>query len=169
MSVLPIRKFGDPVLREQCAPVKSITPEIRALVRDMLETLYAAPGIGLAAPQVGVPLRICVIDVNPPDRHRPMVLLNPKITAKSGKVEEEEGCLSLPGLAAVVKRYKKVKVEALNEKGFPVVVEGEDMLARCLQHELDHLDGKMYIDYLSLINRKKLELLIKGKKKRGEW
>jgi peptide deformylase len=169
MSVLRIVKYPDPMLREKCAPVTEITPAIRKLITDMLETMYAAPGVGLAAPQVGVPVRICVIDVHSEGRRQPMVLVNPQIVYKEGKMLGEEGCLSFPGLPEDVKRYSKVRVEALNAKGFPVGIEGEDILSRCLQHEIDHLDGKVYMDYLSLLKRKQMELEIKRRKKRGEW
>ena len=170
MSVLSIRKYGDPILRQKCEEVKEITPEIRQLIRDMIETMHAAPGAGLAASQVGVPLRICVIDISPSDRpRRPMALINPRITAKSERVEEEEGCLSLPGLVTMVKRYRSVTVEATNDKGFPLKFQGTDLLARALQHEIDHLDGKMYVDYLSLLGRKRFEQVIKKKRKEAGW
>lgn len=169
MSVLPIVKYGDPVLRENCKPVEKITPEVRKLVTDLLDTLYSVPGVGLAAPQVGVPLRVCVIDLRNEGRKQPIVLINPKIVHKEGKMDGEEGCLSFPGLWDMVKRYKKVRVEATDGKGFPVQVEGEDLLSRALQHEIDHLDGKVFMDYLSLLKRKKMEFEIKRRKKRGEW
>jgi peptide deformylase len=168
MPLLRIYRYGEPVLREKCAPIREITPEIRQLVRDMLDTMYVAPGLGLAANQVGVPVRLCVIDVQG-GRRQPLVLINPKITAKEGKIAGEEGCLSFPGLMDTVKRYQKVRVEAINERGFPVVVEGEDLLSRALQHELDHLDGKLFIDSLSLIKKKILEHKIKLRKKQGTW
>jgi peptide deformylase len=171
MNSLKICKYGEPVLRQKGKPVAEITPEIRKLVRDMFATMYSAPGhgVGLAAPQVGVSLRICVIDVWPDGKSQPIVLINPNIVEKSGKMEGEEGCLSLPGLAAEVKRYARVKVEATNDKGFPVIVEGEGLLSRALQHEIDHLDGKLFIDYVSWLERKKIELEIKKRKKQDTW
>jgi peptide deformylase len=135
----------------------------------MLETMYAAPGVGLAAPQVGTPLRICVIDIRPDNKKRPIVLINPCITEKSGKMVGDEGCLSLPGLNAEVKRYKKIKVEAINERGFPIAFIGEDYFSRVLQHEIEHLDGKLYIDTLSSSEKKRLDQEVKRKKKQGEW
>jgi peptide deformylase len=170
MSIRKICRYGEPVLREKCRPVEEITPDIKKLVADMFETLYSAPGVGLAASQVGVPLRICVMDPLEEGRRQPMALINPRIVEKEGTIEAEEGCLSLPGLAADVKRYAKVKVEAVNEKGMPVVVVGENnLLCCCLQHEIDHLDGKIYIDHLSWWKRKKLEGEIRKRKKEGNW
>ena len=122
MSILHIKKLGDPILKRKCKPVKEITPEIKQLAADMLETMYAAPGVGLAAPQIGLPIRMVVIDVRHEGRRSPLVLINPKIVSKKGKMLEEEGCLSLPGIVADVKRYEDVTVEAVNENGFPVAV-----------------------------------------------
>jgi peptide deformylase len=172
MSILPIVKYGDPVLRLKAKPVERIRPEIQQLVSDMFETLYDAPGVGLAAPQVGVPLQLVVIDIRPKERRHPLVLINPRIIEKSGKDEEEEGCLSLPGLNAKVKRYKTVRVEAVNERGFPFSIEADaeaGLLSRALQHEIDHLDGKLYVDYLTRAGKKKLEDEIKKRKKQGDW
>lgn len=169
MSVLKICRYGDPVLRQKSKPVEEISADTRKLVGDMLETLYAAPGVGLAAVQVGVPLRVVVIDIRPEGKRQPLVLINPKITGQKGKMEDEEGCLSLPGYNTLVKRPRYVRVEAVNDKGFPIVIEGEDLLSRALQHEIDHLDGKLFIDKLSIWTRKKIEMDIKKKRKKGEW
>lgn len=169
MSILKINKYGDQILKKQCKPVEKITSEIKQLINDMFETLYAAPGIGLAANQVGVLLQICVIDLRIDNKKRPLVLINPRIVSQKDKIDGEEGCLSLPGLSAKVKRYNYVTVEAINDKGFPIVVQGEGLSSRVLQHEIDHLKGKVYLDYLSFGNRKKLENEIKERKKRGEW
>ena len=169
MSKRAIYRYGEPVLRQKCDPVERITPVIRQLVFDLLETMYAAPGVGLAANQVGVPLRICVIDVRPDNRPRPLVLINPRIVDRQEEVEEEEGCLSLPGMMSKIKRARWVRVEAINEKGFPIMIEGEGFLGRALQHEVDHLEGKLYIDYLQPWRRKKLEQEIKARKKEGKW
>jgi peptide deformylase len=170
MSLLRIYRYGEPILRQKCEPVTEITPEIRQLIRDMFETMYDAPGAGLAAPQVGVGLRICVVDVQSGRGRQPFALINPRIVAAEGKSEEVEGCLSFPGLPQEeVKRSWKVRVEAINEKGFPIVVEGEGLLARAFQHELEHLDGKMFIDHLSYMKKKKMEREIKQRKKRGDW
>ena len=146
MSILKIHKIGDPILKKKCKPVEVVTTEIKELAASMLETMYAAPGVGLAASQVGVPVRMCVIDIRPEGKRTPIVLINPKITLKKGKILEEEGCLSLPGINAKVKRFSDVTVEAVNENGFPITVSGNGFLSRAMQHELDHLDGILFID-----------------------
>jgi len=169
MSILKIRKLGDPVLKKKCKPVTEITPEIKQLAADMLETMYAAPGVGLAASQVGVPVRLYVIDVKPEGQRAPIVLINPQIVTKKGKAFEEEGCLSLPGVVAKVKRFGEVTVEAANEKGFPISVSGTGLLSRVLQHELDHLNGKVFLDNLSWLNRQKLMREIRKKRKLEGW
>jgi peptide deformylase len=169
MGLRKIYTYGEPILRRKCTAVRAITPEIRALIADMFATMYAAPGVGLAAPQVGMPVRICVIDTREGGKNTPLTLINPRIVAKSAPVEEEEGCLSFPGLAAKVTRPGVVQVEAVDDNGLPVTVEGHGLLARALQHEIDHLDGKMYIDYLSWWKRKKLEQEIRARKKQGTW
>jgi peptide deformylase len=169
MAKLNIRKYGDPVLRKKCKPVTEINEDINRLIRDMLETLYQAPGIGLAANQVGVPLKLCVIDVKPGGRREPLVLINPVITGKKGRAHEEEGCLSFPGLSAKVKRASEVRVEAVNEKGLPIIVEGREVMARCLQHEIDHLEGKVFLDYLPFLQKLKFKREIQKLKKEGGW
>ncbi|MEI8218353.1 MAG: peptide deformylase [Elusimicrobiota bacterium] len=169
MGALKICKLGEPVLRQKCKAVKEITSEVRLLISDMLRTLYAVPGVGLAANQVGVPVRVCVIDVGLDGKRQPMALINPVLVKGEGKMEAEEGCLSLPGMWAPVKRFKKVQVNAINEMGIPVTIVGEDLLARALQHEIDHLNGKMFIDYLTAPQKKAIAKEIKDRKKKGEW
>ena len=169
MSVLKICKYGEPVLKKKCIPVKEITPEIKKLIVDMLETMYANLGLGLAANQVGALDRICVIDVRPEGKRKPIVLINPKIVEKKGVVTEEEGCLSFPGIAAEIKRNRNVKVAAINENGMPIVVEGRDMLSKALQHELDHLDGVVFISKLPFYKKLKVQYEIRKRKKNGEW
>jgi peptide deformylase len=169
MAILKIRKYGDPVLRQKSKPVKEINKEIKKLIEDMFETMYAAPGIGLAACQVGHALKLCVIDAKPEGKRTPMVFINPKIVFKKGKAIEEEGCLSFPGLTQAIKRYKNIRVEAINEKGFPVVVEADDMLSRVIQHEFDHIDSKVFLDRLSWWKRLKAEKEIKKRIKQGNW
>jgi peptide deformylase len=169
MSILKIRKLGDPILKKKCDPVKVVSPEIKKLAADMLETMYAAPGVGLAASQVGVPVRMCVIDIKPEGKRSPIVLINPKITVKNGKVVEEEGCLSLPGINAEVVRFCDITVEAVNENGFPITVTGIDILARAMQHEIDHLEGKVFLDRLGWWTRRKLMKEIKKKRKLEGW
>ncbi|MBI4395965.1 MAG: peptide deformylase [Elusimicrobia bacterium] len=168
-DVLAVRKYGDPVLRRKAQPVKSIDDELRKLIRTMFHTMYAEPGIGLAAPQVGVPMRLAVVDLMPEGKSSPMVLINPKMEEKRGRVLSEEGCLSLPGLSVNIPRAEWVRVSALNESGFPITVSGDGLLARCLQHELDHLDGVLIIDHLPVHERLGAFWEIRKKKKAGLW
>lgn len=143
MAKLKIRKDNDPILRQVCRPVDAITPRILTLLDDMVETMRAAEGVGLAAPQVGVLRRVVVIEVEP---GQVLELINPKIIAFAGQQEETEGCLSLPGRSGVTRRPMHVTVRALNRKGETIEVSGSELLARAFCHELDHLDGKLYID-----------------------
>ena len=143
MAKLQIRKVGDEALRKVCRPVDTITPRILTLLDDMIETMRAADGVGLAAPQVGVLRRIVVIEVEPGEV---LELINPKIIAFSGEQDGQEGCLSVPGRWGMVKRPMHVTVRALNRRGEEVEITGHELLARCFCHELDHLDGALYID-----------------------
>lgn len=163
MALLPIRKYPDEVLRVECAPVEAFDSELKALVENMLETMYEAQGIGLAAPQIGVTQRLTVIDVSA-DEPDPLVFVNPVITAQEGKVSSEEGCLSIPEYRETVKRNESVVVDAFDEKGEPFTVEADGLLAICLQHEIDHLNGVLFVDHLSRLKR---ELFKKWFKKRG--
>ncbi|MBF0557451.1 MAG: peptide deformylase [Nitrospirae bacterium] len=154
MAVLEIRKYPDEVLKRKAAPVEGIDDDLLRLVDDMIETMYAAPGVGLAAPQVGVSIRLIVIDVSTREEKQPLiVLINPEIIEAEGFVELEEGCLSVPEYTAPVTRAERIKVRALDRNGAPVVIEGIDIFARALQHEIDHLDGVLFIDRLSSIKR----------------
>ncbi len=153
--ILEIRLFGDPVLREKCAPVAAIDDEIRQLAEDMRETMHEAEGIGLAAPQVGIPIRLFVYDVQDPEIP-PGVLVNPQIVEKKGSVKEEEGCLSVPGLAEVVERSSSIVATGLGLDGEPVEIRAEGILSRCIQHENDHLDGILFLDRVSPLKRKML-------------
>ena len=143
MAKLQIRKVGDEALRKVCRPVDAITPRILTLLDDMVETMRAANGVGLAAPQVGILRRIVVIEVEPGEV---LELINPKIIAFSGEQDGQEGCLSVPGRWGMVKRPMHVTVRALNRKGEEFEITGHELLARCFCHELDHLDGALYID-----------------------
>lgn len=143
MAIRNIREIGDPVLNKQCVAVSEITPRIRELIEDMLDTMYEANGVGLAAPQVGVLRRIVVIDVTGED---PYVLINPRIVETSGEQVGQEGCLSVPGKSGQVTRPNYVKCEAFDAEMKPIVVEGEELLARAICHELDHLDGHLYTE-----------------------
>jgi peptide deformylase len=145
VAILPIRTFGDPALRQKAETVERVTDLHRKLIADMFDTMREAPGVGLAGPQVGVLERIFVWETE--DRHG--AIINPVITARSEeKVKEEEGCLSLPGIYYPVSRASEVTVEGLDEKGDPVVLEGSELMARIFQHEIDHLDGVLFIDHL---------------------
>lgn len=148
MALLPILRYPDPRLHTVAAPVGRVDDEIRRLIADMAETMYEAPGIGLAATQVDVHKRIVVIDVSE-DKSGLMGLINPEILERSGEQVCEEGCLSVPGIYEKVSRAERVKVRALNEKGESFEFEADGLLAVCVQHEIDHLDGKVFVEYLS--------------------
>ena len=156
MAVREIRILGDPVLLTPPEPVAEVDDEVRQLIDDMLETMYDADGVGLAAPQVGVSRRVIVIDVREPDV-APFGLVNPVIVERADEVERgEEGCLSIPGLRDIVERSAKVVVEGLDRDGLPRRIEAEGLLARALQHEVDHLDGILFIDRISPLKRQML-------------
>lgn len=143
MALREIRKQGDPILNKECKPVKEMTPRIRELIEDMFETMYEGNGCGLAAPQVGILKQITVIDVDDGNQY---VLINPEILEESGSQTGEEGCLSVPGYSGVVTRAQHVKVRALDENMEPFELEGEDLLARCILHECDHLHGHLFTE-----------------------
>ncbi len=154
MAVLPIRKYPDEVLKKKAAPVADINGSLQRVIRDMVETMYAAPGIGLAAPQVGESRRLIVLDLSTKEEKQPLiVLINPEIIDTDGMIESDEGCLSVPGYSSVIKRAAAVLVRGLDKEGKPVEIEGTGLLARALQHEIDHLDGILYIDRMSAIKR----------------
>ena len=144
MAIRAIRELGDDVLRKECKPVDKMTLRTKLLINDMLDTMYEAMGVGLAAPQVGILKRIVVIDVG----EGPIVLINPEILETSGEQKGEEGCLSVPGKAGVVTRPNYVKAKALDEDMNEFIIEGEELLARALCHEIDHLDGVIYVDHV---------------------
>lgn len=150
MKILDIRVLGDPILRKETVAVHAVTDEIRSLISDMFDTMYAAEGIGLAAPQVGRRERITVMDVE----GKKLALVNPKVVESSGSQRGEEGCLSIPDIFGDVTRASRVIVQALDANGQQIEVEGTELLARCMQHEIDHLDGKLFIDYLSMLKRR---------------
>ncbi len=155
MAILEILKFPDPRLRARAKPVAKVDDAVRRLADDMLETMYDAPGIGLAAVQVGVPKQVIVVDVSE-ERNRPLVLINPEVVSAEGEEEMEEGCLSVPGFYEKVKRAEKVKVKALDREGRPLELELDGLLAVCVQHEIDHLHGKLFVDYLSRLKRERI-------------
>ena len=148
MAVLPITVLGAPVLRQTTVPITAVTDDLRALAADMFETMRAASGVGLAAPQVGRSVRLCVVEVG----DVAVTLFNPEIVEREGKIKWEEGCLSIPEIFGWVDRSAWVKVRALGVEGEPVEVEGNDLLAVCLQHEIDHLDGKLFVARLPVLS-----------------
>lgn len=147
--ILEIRKEGDPVLRQKAVPVDVIDERMRQLAADMLETMYNAPGVGLAAPQVGVAVRLIVLD----DGSGPHTLFNPRIVSLRGEVCEEEGCLSVPGMIGQVRRAAQVEVEAYDRSGRKILVRGDDLMSIILQHETDHLDGVLFTDKAECLRR----------------
>lgn len=154
MAVLEIRKYPDEVLRKKALPVENIDKDLQRLIDNMTETMYAAPGIGLAAPQVGVSKRLVVIDVSTKEEKHPLiVLINPEIIEADSFIDSEEGCLSVPGYTSTIKRAGWVVVKGLDRNGKPVQIEGTGLLARALQHEIDHLDGVLFVDRMSSIKR----------------
>ncbi len=149
MSIKKIVKIGAPILREKCKPVKEINGQLKNLIQDLKDTMYAAPGVGLAANQIGISLQVAVIDTsvgeNPSSFY---ILINPEIISEEGEQYEEEGCLSIPGISEKIIRPKKVKVKTMDLEGKWTEIEGEGLLARAFCHEIDHLNGKFFIDYL---------------------
>lgn len=155
MALLNILHFPDKRLRCKAKPVEEINDSTRQLVEDMFETMYDAPGIGLAAIQVNIPQRVIVVDVSG-DRSRPLALINPEITVLEGIESMDEGCLSVPGVFEKVERADKITVKALNPHGEEFAMDADGLLAVCIQHEIDHLDGKLFIDYLSELKRQRI-------------
>ena len=146
----PILTYPDPFLSTMSIPVTIVDGKVRELIRDMFETMYAANGIGLAAPQIGVGKRVIVVDISPVDETAgPIALVNPEIVGKQGQVEGVEGCLSVPGVEGMVCRHESIVLRGLNEQGAPVTLEARGMLSRALQHEIDHLDGILFVDKLA--------------------
>ncbi|WP_462320169.1 peptide deformylase [Halochromatium sp.] len=155
MALLDILTFPDARLRRTAEPVTTVDESIRQLVDDMLETMYAAPGIGLAAIQVNVPKRVIVIDLSE-DHSQPLCLINPELLEHDGLEEMDEGCLSVPGFFETVKRAERVRVRALNRDGEPFELETDGLLAVCIQHEIDHLDGRLFVDHISSLKRQRI-------------
>ena len=154
MALLEVRLYGDPMLRRKAEHVREVTPDLRRVIADMVETMYHQAGIGLAAPQVGVPFRLLVMDDG---KGGARALINPVITSRSGSVVNEEGCLSLPGIFADIERSKSVTVQATDEEGRPFDLEAVGMQARVIQHEMDHLEGVLFIDLLSPVARDRIK------------
>jgi len=155
MSILTILQFPDPKLRQKAAPVVSVDDSIRTLVDDMFETMYSAPGIGLAAVQVNVLKRVIVIDISE-DKSQPECFINPEIVERSGDEKMDEGCLSVPGIYELVSRAKEITIRYLDRDGNTQELTVDGLLAVCVQHEIDHLDGKLFVDYLSEMKRNRI-------------
>lgn len=154
MAILPILCYPDPILAQTCRPVEEVDRALVELAESMAETMYAAPGVGLAAPQIGQSLNLVVIDTAPSEeRGTPLFLFNPQIMAMSGQTVYNEGCLSIPGYTADVDRAEKVVVSALDREGRPITIEAEGLTAICLQHEIDHLAGRLFLDRISSLKR----------------
>ena len=164
MAIRNIREIGDEVLNKTCKEVKEMTPRIETLIEDMLDTMYEAQGVGLAAPQVGVLKRVVVIDVSPDEEPDPIILINPEILETSGEQSGYEGCLSVPGKSGLVTRPNFAKVKALDMNMEEFIIDGEELLARCLCHEIDHLDGHLYVEKVEggLISNEELQAMMEA-------
>ncbi|MDD2941484.1 MAG: peptide deformylase [bacterium] len=169
MAILELVLYPDPTLKEPCSTVTVVNDEIRALLSDMAETMYAEEGIGLAAPQIGSDHRVIVVDVEQrrkSDNHSQelsslLKLINPEIVSSSGKIKSEEGCLSIPGVRETIERHETVVVRALDERGDSIEISADGLLAICLQHEIDHLDGILFIDHLTRLRRNLIKQKLK--------
>ena len=156
MAILDILEFPDPRLRTVAKPVENVDEQLRQLIDDMFETMYAAPGIGLAATQVNVHKRLLVLDVSQ-DKDNPLVFINPDIQIIEGEQDFDEGCLSVPGFYETVTRAERIRVNALDRDGKPFDIECDGLLSVCIQHEVDHLEGKLFVDYLSSLKRTRIK------------
>ena len=166
MAKLEILEFPDTRLRNKAAPVETVDDALRQTIDDMFETMYAAPGIGLAATQVNIPQRVVVIDISE-DRNQPLALVNPEILAKDGEEEMDEGCLSVPGIYERVRRAERVRVRALDREGQAFELDADGLLAVCIQHEIDHLDGRLFVDYLSEMKRQRIRKKLEKERRHG--
>ena len=166
--ILPILEFPDARLRTRAKPVAQVDADIRRLIDDMLETMYAAPGIGLAATQVDRHIQLIVMDLSE-EKNQPLVFINPTVTTLTDeKAPYDEGCLSVPGIYEIVERPSRVRIEALGRDGQPLVMEADGLLAVCIQHELDHLNGKLFVDYLSALKRERIKKKLEKQHKMQE-
>jgi len=165
MALLQILEYPDTRLRTVALPVAEVNDEIRQLIGDMFETMYMAPGIGLAASQVDFHQRVLVIDISE-DKSEPLCFINPEITEATGTVSRDEGCLSVPDVYESVERAEHIRVKALDRNGKEFVLEADELLAVCIQHEIDHLDGKLFVDYISPLKRQRLKKKLSKAKKR---
>lgn len=166
MAILDILHFPDARLRNVAKPVAAVDDSVRRLIDDMFETMYAAPGIGLAAIQVNEARRVIVVDTTE-DRSQPLALVNPEILSKDGVEEMDEGCLSVPGVYETVQRAERIRVRALDRSGEPFEMDCDGLLAVCIQHEIDHLDGKLFVDYLSSLKRQRIRKKLEKDARQG--
>jgi len=170
LAVVPIRKYGDEVLRRPARPIETFDGELQTLIDDMVQTMYAAPGIGLAANQIGVSKRLAVIDLSVGKRPNELhVLINPEIVERIGEQTEEEGCLSVPDFTETVVRPARVSVRFVDRNGVPRELSGEGLMARAMCHEIDHLEGKLYVDHLRGFKRDRIVRKIQKLAKQGMW
>ena len=160
MAILPVLRFPDERLRKVAKPVTQFTPELQTIIDNMIETMYAEKGIGLASTQVDIHEQIIVTDVTE-DKSQPYVIINPEVISKEGETGIEEGCLSIPDCRGFVPRAEKIKIKALDRDGNPYEIDADDLLAICIQHEMDHLKGKLFVDYLSPLKRQRIEQKMK--------
>jgi len=168
MNKLTILEFPDPRLRTRAETVGAVDDDLRALIDDMLDTMYGAPGIGLAATQVDVHKRLLVTDISP-DQNEPLCFINPEILERQGSIVTEEGCLSVPDIFAKVERSEQIRVRAINRDGLSFEMDADGILAVCIQHEMDHLDGKLFVDYLSELKRQRIrKQLEKARRQRDD-
>ena len=166
MAKLDILTFPDPRLRNRARPVERVDAKVQGIVADMFETMYEAPGIGLAAIQADIPLRIVVIDISD-EKDQPLCLINPEIIERTGEEQMEEGCLSVPGFYETVTRADRVRVRALDRHGEPFERDVDGRLAVCVQHEIDHLDGKLFVDHISALKRQRIRQKLEKEKRQG--
>ena len=166
MALLDILIFPDPRLRNQAAPVERVDAQVRRLITNMLDTMYAAPGIGLAAPQVNLQRQIIVIDCSD-KRDEPLCLINPRILDAHGEEQMDEGCLSVPGFYEPVTRAERVRVSALDRDGQPLTLDADGLLAVCIQHEIDHLQGKLFVDHISSLKRQRIRRKLEKDQRQG--
>jgi peptide deformylase len=170
MSLVPIEKFGAEVLDRRASELTEFSSDLEVIAQDMIETMYAAPGVGLAAPQIGLGIRLMVIDITVgEDPAQVIVMANPVMIETQGEQHEEEGCLSVPGYSGVVSRPAWVKVRGQDLKGQEITLEGEGLLARAFCHEIDHLDGKLFLERLGVLKRDLIKRKIRKKIRQGDW
>lgn len=170
MAILPIRKYGDDILRNPTATVTDFDPSLRKVIADMVDTMYAAPGVGLAANQVGISKRLMIIDLSVGERADELrVFINPEITETEGEITEEEGCLSIPDFVEIVTRPERLRVKYFDVNGEPQEMEARDLMARAVCHEIDHLEGTLFIDYLRGLKKERILKRIQKLSKQGLW